>query len=82
MPGDVGSREIAGSRLPGGRNRIKERYLFFHPFKNVLKCKKANDHERGVEWRGQGASQAAGVVRNTGVAGRGGRGERERGGPR
>ena len=43
-------------RLPAGRNRIKERYLFFHPFKNVLKCKNANGHGAGVEERaGEGA---------------------------
>lgn len=42
-----------------GHNRIKQRYLFFHPFKNVLKCKKAN-----------GRLREAGIVRRWSAAGR------------
>ena len=45
-------RGIVGYRLPGDHNRIKQLYLFFHPFKNVLKCKKANARPR----RGRGCA--------------------------
>ena len=54
-------RGIVGCRLPGDHNRIKQLYLFFHPFKNVLKCKKANARPR----RGQGLRDRVG---NTGIS--------------
>lgn len=58
-------RGVAGYRLPGGYNRIKQRYLFFHPFKNVLKCKKASGRLRGGGSRDGGTR---GMVGNTGIS--------------
>lgn len=58
-------RGVAGYRLPGDRNRIKQRYLFFHPFKNVLKCKKASGRLRGGGSRDGGTR---GMVGNTGIS--------------
>lgn len=60
-------RGIVGCRLPGDHNRIKQLYLFFHPFKNVLKCKKANARPR----RGQGLRDGGARhdrVGNTGIS--------------
>lgn len=51
--------------ITGGYNRIKQRYLFFHPFKNVLKCKKASGRLRGGGSRDGGTR---GMVGNTGIS--------------